>query len=368
MRIVELHVFSKSLPVVGGAFNISSSRVDALDTTIVKLVTGTGLVGWGETCPVGPTYQPQHALGARAALAEMAPGLIGADPLAPGPLRLAMDRRLNGHNYAKAAVEIAAADLAGKQFGARVCDLFGGAFVEAVPTYYSTGVGDPVETARIAAEKVDEGFERLQVKVGGRDVVADIETIRRVWEAVGGRARLAIDANRYWTTRDALRVSLECAAIPFVMEQPCNTIEEIASIRAQIRHPIYLDENTESPADVLRAIALGVCDGFGLKITRLGGLRAFAAVRDMCAARSMPHSCDDAWGGDIIAAACAHMAATVEPRLMEGAWIAAPYIAEHYDARNGVAIERGRIRVPRGPGLGIEPDEAAFGAPLASYS
>lgn len=96
------------------------------------------------------------------------------------------------------------------------------------------------------------------------------------------------------------------------------TTDEFAAIRGQLRHAVYLDENTESVSAVLRAVAMGVCDGFGLKVTRLGGLNAMATVRDICAARSMPHTCDDAWGVDIIAAACVHIGATVEPRLLEG--------------------------------------------------
>lgn len=366
MRIAEIHVYQNDLPVAGGPYTMANARVEALDTTLVQLVTDTGLTGWGETCPVGPTYQPQHALGARAALAEMAPGLIGA-AVAPLTLRRAMDGLLNGHNYAKAAIDIAAMDLIGKRLGARVCDLLGGAAAETVPSYYATGVGAPDEIARIAVAKMREGYPRLQIKVGGRPVEIDIETIRKVWEAVGPAMRLAVDGNRGWTTRDALRVSRECPGIPFVMEQPCNTMDEIAAIRGQLRHAVYLDESTEDLGAVLRAISLGICDGFGLKVTRLGGLTAMATVRDICAARAMPHTCDDAWGGDIIAAACVHVGATVEPRLLEGVWLAQPYIADHYDSRNGIRIEGGHIRLPEGPGLGVVPDEGVFGAPVASF-
>jgi hypothetical protein len=81
------------------------------------------------------------------------------------------------------------------------------------------------------------------------------------------------------TASQAMRLSLACRDIPFVFEQPCNTMEEVAAIRHQIAHPIIIDENTECLNDVLRAIALGVCDGFGLKMTRIGGLNAMATVR-----------------------------------------------------------------------------------------
>jgi 4-hydroxyproline betaine 2-epimerase len=368
MKIAEIHVFAVPLPVKGGPYTMANAEVRSLDSTVVKVVCDDGLVGWGETCPVGPTYQPHHALGARAALAEMAPGLIGTDPLGPVALRRCMDSLLNGHRYAKAAIDIAAHDLMGKRYGVRAADLLGGAVTERVPSYYATGVGPPDEIARIAQEKADEGYPRLQVKIGCRPIEIDIEAVRKVWERVGGRVWLAVDGNRGLTARDALRLSQACRDVSFVLEQPCNTLEEIAAIRGRLAHPVYLDESGEDLAAVLRVVGAGLCDGFGMKVTRIGGLQPMATFRDICEARSMPHTCDDAWGGDIIAAACTHVGATVSPRLMEGVWLAQPYIEGHFDPENGIRIEGGHIRLPRGPGLGIRPDESRFGAPVASYS
>ncbi len=367
MRIRELHIYQKDLPVKDGPYTMARANVDTLDTTIVKLVADNGLVGWGETCPVGPTYQPHHAGGARAALFAMAQRLIGERVL-PLSLHRAMNQRLNGHAYAKAAIDIAAHDLLGKHFNVRVADLLGGAVTENVPSYYASGIGAPDDIARLAREKMKEGYPRMQVKVGGRPVEMDIEVVRKVWEVVGASMRLAVDANRGWSTRDALRVSRECPDIPFVMEQPCNTMEEMAALRGRLSHAVYIDESASDLNAVLRALGGGLCDGFGMKVTRIGGLQPFATFRDLCAARSMPHTCDDAWGGDIIAAACTHIGATVEPHLLEGVWLAQPYIEGHYDRENSIRINGGHIRLPRGPGLGITPDEAQFGAPVASYA
>lgn len=213
-----------------------------------------------------------------------------------------------------------------------------------VPAYYSIGVAAPDEAARIATEKQREGYQRLQVKLGGRDVETDIEGLRKVWEAIRGRGMtLAADGNRSWTTRDALRVSRECPDIPFVLEQPCDTLEDLQKIRPLCHHPIYLDESAVSLNTVISAAGTGLADGFGMKITRIGGLHPMRAFRDICAARNLPHTCDDAWGGDIIAAACVHIAATVAPERMEGVWLAAPYIDGHYDAGNPVRIMEGHI-------------------------
>ena len=367
MKIAEVHIYQHELPVRNGPFVMAKALVDSLDTTIVKIVADNGLVGWGETCPVGPTYAPCHASGARAALCQIAPGLLGASALTPLAIRRTMDEQLNGHRYAKAAIDIAVYDLLGKHTGMRVADLLGGAVTDNVPSYYSSSVGSADEIARIAAEKMAEGFLRMQIKVGGRQVEEDVEVIHKVWETVGKGMRLAVDANRGWTMRDAIFVSQECRDIPFVMEQPCNTIEEIATIRQQLNHPIYVDESGEDINTVLRLIGERLVDGFGMKVTRIGGLHAMATFRDICEARSLPHTCDDSWGGDIIASACTHIGATIKPALMEGVWLAQSFIEEHYDAENGIRILDGHIRLPQGPGLGIIPEESRFGTPMASF-
>lgn len=366
MKITEVHLYQKALPVKGGSFKLALSEVSSLTTTVVGLETDTGLTGYGETCPLGPTYAPQHALGARAALTEIAPHLLGCNPLLLETVRRTMDAALNGHNYAKAAVDIALWDLAGKHYGARVCDLLGGAVRERVPSYYSVGVMQPDEAARVVQDKVKEGYGRIQVKVG-QGVEADIATIHRVSEVLRPGVRLAVDANRGWTTRDALTVSQRCRDLSFVIEQPCNTLEEIRAIRSRLSHPVYLDESAEDVNTVVRIIGSGLCDGFGFKVTRLGGLSTMRTVRDLCRAASLPHTCDDAWGGDLIAAACVHLGATVEPRLSEGVWLAEPYIEGHYSSENAVRIESGTIALPDGPGLGVAPDEGVFGEAVASW-
>lgn len=61
MRISEIHVYQKHLPIVGGPYTMSRITLHSIDTTIVKMVSDTGLVGWGEVAPIGPIYQPQHA-------------------------------------------------------------------------------------------------------------------------------------------------------------------------------------------------------------------------------------------------------------------------------------------------------------------
>lgn len=366
MRIKELHVFQKDLRIEGPPYTMARTELHSLDSTLVKLVADNGLSGWGETCPIGPVYQPHHALGARAALAELAPSLIG-ELVSLNTLHQVMDDSLNAHGYAKSAIDVAAHDLLGKHYGVPVSELLGGARVERVPSYYAIGIGTPEEVSKIAVEKIGEGYKRIQLKLGGRAIAEDIAVIRKTWEAIGPAIRLVVDPNRSLTASDTITLSQQCVDVPMTIEQPCNTMEELLSLRGRLCHPVAVDESSEGLNQFLRAIETGVCQGFGLKISRMGGLRPFSVVRDLCALRSMPHSCEDSWGGDIVSAACVHMGATVQPRLLEGVWLAQPYISEHYDPENGIKIENGSIAVPDRPGLGVVPDESALGSPEASY-
>ena len=92
-----------------------------------------------------------------------------------------------------------------------------------------------------------------------------------------------------------------------------------------------------------------------------------ATFRDLCEARHLPHTVDDSWGGDIIAAAYVQLGATVSPKTYEGTWLAQPYIEGHYDPSGGIKIEDGHIAAPSAPGLGISPDETVFSREVARF-
>ena len=97
MNIRKISVFAHELKVVNGPYVFSGGTLGALTTYLVKVEADNGLIGWGETCPLGPTYQPAHALGAEAGLREMAPKLVGTAAL-PRPAMALMDQLLDGHN------------------------------------------------------------------------------------------------------------------------------------------------------------------------------------------------------------------------------------------------------------------------------
>lgn len=370
MRITEAHLYTKDLPIRGGAYTMAGQTITGAQTVILRLVGEAGLCGWGEVCPLGAAYAPVHAGGIIAALTEMMPTVIGCEAV---PLSVAdrLDRTMLGQNYARAAIDIAVHDLLGRHLGVPVATLLGGARRRRVPSYYALGLDPPDETARRAAEMVDAGYPRLQIKIGREDLAADIATIRKVAERVGPGIgpgiKFVADANRGLTQEAAILLSMATAGIAYSLEQPCDGLAAVAALRGRIAHPIILDESITDLGTGIRAIGDGLADGFGMKITRLGGLRQAAVFRDLCAARDLPHTCDDSWGGDIIAAASVHLGVTVQPRLLAGVWVATGYQMAGYGAAGaGVQVRDGHLDLPDGPGLGITPDPDCFGAPIFS--
>ena len=368
MRITNIRVYQHDLVVAGGLYEMSTSEVASLDTTVVVIETDTGLLGFGETCPLGPTYQPQHALGARAAIAEVAPALIGLDPRQPSVVYAAMNAALSGSVYGKSAIDVACWDLAGKAYGARVADLLGGVHRERVPSYYGIMPGTPAECAAKASELMEAGFPRIQVKCGARSLQEDIAAVRAVAEVLPSGVPLMADANRGWTQREAINFSHATRDIALALEQPCDTLADHYAIQNKVCHPIFLDESADSVANIMDAISSGLAQGFGMKISRVGGLTPMSTVRDMAAARRIPHTVDDTWGGDILAASCVHMAASCLPTQHEGTWLSEPYTSQGYAMKSApITNHDGWIDLPTGPGLGVEPDLEAWGDPLASY-
>jgi len=240
--------------------------------------------------------------------------------------------------------------------------------MDPVSTYYVVPIGTPDDSAELAQNLQETGHTKLQLKAGGRHIDQDIAAIHAVAQTIRPGVDLFVDCNRGWTVGEAIQVSQACRHLKLSIEQPCATYAECAAARPNLRHPLLLDECAINLATISTAIGTGLADGFGIKLTRVGGISAMRSIRDLCEATNTPTSCDDSWGGDIIAAACVQVGATLDPNLSRGAWISEPYQVAHYDEEHGPRIVNGTIDVPPGPGLGITIPSGYFGAPIATYS
>jgi L-alanine-DL-glutamate epimerase-like enolase superfamily enzyme len=314
MRIRRVFAHRVELPLREGSYNWSGGKsVAVFDSTIVGVETDSGLVGYGEVCPLGPAYLPAYADGVRTGLRELAPHLIGCDPRELAVLNARMDGALKGHPYVKSGVDVACWDLLGKSTGLPVCTLLGGRFGEAVRLYRAISQESPdAMKSKVAAYRA-EGYTRFQLKVGD-DPDVDIERIRAVRAVLQPTDRLVADANTGWVQHEAVRVARAVRDLDVYLEQPCATYEECLAVRRQTDLPFVLDETIDGLDVLLRAVGDRAMDVVNLKISKLGGLTKARQVRDVCASLGIAMTIEDTWGSDVATAAIAHLAhSTPEP-------------------------------------------------------
>src|SRR5262245_54750965 len=175
MKITRIFAHRVELPLQESAYKWSGGKsVTIFDSTIVGVETDTGLIGYGEVCPLGPAYLPAYANGVRAGLRELAPHLLGQNPCELQKLNRTMDAALKGHPYVKSGVDIACWDLFGQSTALPVCELLGGRWGDDVHLYRAISQDSPDEMAAKVVGYRTEGYRRFQLKVGG-DPDVDIE-------------------------------------------------------------------------------------------------------------------------------------------------------------------------------------------------
>ena len=363
MKITSILAYRVELPLREVTYKWSGGKsVTVFDSTIVGVETDTGLVGYGEVCPLGPFYLPAYAEGVRAGMRELGPHLIGEDPRQLAKLNRKMDAALKGHPYVKSGIDIACWDILGQAAGMPVCELLGGRYGEDVPLYRAISQESPEQMAAKVAGYRAEGYRRFQLKVGG-DPDVDIARILAVRAKLEPGDRLVADANTGWVQHEAVRVAKAVRDVDLYIEQPCLTYEECLAVRRQCPHPFVLDENIDDLGILLRAKADLAMDVVNLKISKLGGLTKIRQARDLCVSMGIAMTLEDSWGGDIATAAIAHLAQSTPPEFLFSTTDFNSYVTVS-TAEGAPQRINGRMAASKAPGLGIRPRMDVLGKPV----
>lgn len=365
--IAQLDLYSYDLTYVHGEYVMSGGRVvTSLESTVAKITTTDGIVGYGETCPLGSNYLPAHAAGARAALAELGPHLVGLDAANPIAVARAADRVLLGHGYAKSALDIACWDVFGRVTQRPICDLIGGRHYDQFPLYVAIPLGTPKQMSDYVSHLQEAGIHRFQLKLGG-DPADDANRARAVMDVAGPDDVVIGDANCGWSLREAITAARLMDGLPgLILEQPCATYEECLRVRQHTSLPMILDEVITDLATLLRAWEDKAMEGFNLKINRVGGLTQARVMRDVGERLGITVNVEDAWGGDLTTAAVSHLAASTCPETLTMVSFMNDWTNEHLAGHQPRSVD-GWGRAPSSPGLGVEVDEALLGSPFATF-
>jgi len=367
MKIAKISVYRKDLPLTD-PYWLSGGRLkfEVLDATFVKIETDAGITGWGEGTPWGHTYVPAHGPGIRAGIETMALAILGQDPRQLAHVERAMDVCLPGHLYAKAPVDLACWDIAGQAAGLSIADLLGGRDEEGTWIASSISSGEPDYMLEIVENYRQRGYKVHSCKVGG-DIDRDIARIRFLEANRLPDERILYDVNRAWTRREASIVMNAVAGLGITVEQPCETLDDIAAIRQVTTSPISVDESLVTLQDATRIARDGLAEVFGIKLNRVGGLTKAARMRDVALAHGIQMYIM-ATGGSVLAdTEAAHLAQAIPQEFRLGTWACQDMLSVDIAPGQGARSVDGKLTVSEIPGHGIVPDESLLGDPLAVY-
>jgi o-succinylbenzoate synthase len=337
------------------------------EMVLLRLRDEEGREGLGEAVPLalrgGAGLETVvRELDALAETALLDPGGFADDARAAplsGPARCAVETALWDLEQRARAVGTSSARLPFQADSARERNLDGGAAeVRRVVRCNATLVaGEPAAVAAEAERWAAAGFGTFKLKLGAGD---DVGQVRAVREALGPEARIRVDANASWSVEEAARAldAVEPLGIELV-EQPVETLEEMAELAARTAVPLAADESVASAAEARRAAELGACAATGIKLSKVGGRPEAEAIM-----RELPAYLSSALDGPVGIAAAAILAAEQGPPDAQprAHGLATQRLFATGIAAVGPTLRGDLLQVPAGPGLGVEIDEDALRA------
>jgi len=366
VKITRIRIYKTDLPYVGGAYVWGAGNtISTARASVVVIDTDAGLQGCGEFTPCGENYMVAHSEGVEAAARILAPVLLGEDPRQLSRIEQLMDHTIQGHGYAKAPFDAACWDILGQATSVPVWLLLGGKLTDGAPMYRVAPQKGTDESIAELEKHRAAGYRQFQIKVG-KDWSSDIDRIRALVPLLKPGEKAMADANQGWRVDNAIRVARATRDLDFIFEQPCQTYEECQQVRRLVDLPMKLDECVTGMKAAQRIVEDRGADLVCLKISNIGGLSKARRVRDFFIDNRIPVVAEDTWGGEIATATLAHFAASTPAEFLQNTTD-----LHNYNTRStgtpAPGVRDGKLFASDAPGLGVAPDFASLGEPIADY-
>jgi len=337
----------------------------------LKIETDEGICGWGEPVIEG------RADTVKAAVEELSEYLIGQDPLKiedhwqvlyragfyrGGPILMS----------AIAGIDQALWDIKGKYYNAPIYQLLGGPCREKIKVYCWIGGDRPADVGKAAKEKMEQGY--TAVKMNGTEelhyidsyakVEAAVSRVAAIREACGPHFGIAVDFHGrvHKAMAKVLAKELEPFKLMFIEEPvlPENN-EALRDIANHTSTPIATGERMFSRWDFKNLLADGYVDIIQPDLSHAGGITeckkisAMAEAYDVAVAPHCPL-------GPIALAACLQLDACTPNVFIQEQSLGIHYnrggdLLDYLKDPKVFTYENGFVKIPEGPGLGIEVNE-----------
>lgn len=356
MKLTGFELRRVMMPLVA-PFRTSFGTEYERDVLLVRAVTPDA-EGWGECVAMdAPLYSSEYVDGAADVIRRFLAPAVAALPRVDAHAVEPAFARLKGHPMAKAAVQTAVLDAQLRATGTSLADYLGGTR-PAVPAGVSVGIMDSLPALLDAvASYLDAGYLRIKLKI---EPGWDVEPVRAVRERFGDGIALQVDANTAYRLADARHLARLDPFDLLLIEQPLaeDDLRGHAALARLVRTPVCLDESITSARAAADAISMGACAIVNIKPGRVGGYLEARRIHDVCAAHGVP-----VWVGGMLETGLGRAANVALATLPNCTLPGDTSASDRYYARDITApftLEDGHLRVPSGPGIGIDPDTDAL--------
>jgi L-alanine-DL-glutamate epimerase-like enolase superfamily enzyme len=324
----------------------SYGAVEERELLAVELMGADGVPGYGEAAPLEP-YDGVSIAQVESALERYRPVLARSKDMNRAQLIDAC-RSVEDLPQALAAIDLAMWDRAGRRAGKPVAALLTDRPVSVVPVNATLSALDRAGVASQAAEAVREGFTCLKVKVGVGDDAGRVAAIRA---AAGPVVALRLDANGAWSVAEAVRaIEILSPAGLELVEEPTHGLQAVREVRERVAVRVAIDETAAQHG----ALGAGVADAVCLKISRCGGISGLIAAAALVRASGAEAYLASTLDGPLGIAAGLHAAAALASRgPVPHCGLAT--LELFADLTNPLPARAGKIALPSGPGLGVDP-------------
>ncbi|MBI3043401.1 MAG: hypothetical protein HYY78_11340 [Betaproteobacteria bacterium] len=357
--------------VSSGAYDTGPAGTLLGKPVLVK-VYAEGVIGYGQIRPISPGhFMPDTVHSMVGAIADIyGPRLLGTDLLDFESTLAMFDQALPANMNARAALDHALHDAAGKALDMPVYKLLGGLCQARIPLEWSVSLATPEKMAEDVQRAMKEyGIDVVCLKAGGKGGWRrDVSNFIAVRKAVGPEVTIGMDSNEGWTVAETIRVLHELAEYRLdYLEQPVKrqNIPGMAAVRREMNGiPLMADEGVMTLGDAYALAKAEAADVFCIKLYKMGGLRAAKKVAAVAEAAGIQLNVGGlAVQSQLEAAAGAHFYASSPERLIMPA---AEFIfglgtlgPDPLVPETDFVIKGGHVTVPGRPGLGILVDERA---------
>ena len=324
----------------------SYGSISERELLAVSITDADGVIGHGEAAPL-EAYDGVGIVQVQAALERYVPVLAESEGMNGAQLVDAC-RRVEDLPEALAAVDLALWDRGGRALGRPVAAMITDDPAVEVPVNATLSALDRMGVAEQAAAAVQAGFACVKVKVGVGDDAGRVAAARA---AAGPEVALRLDANGAWEVEEAVRTidALAPAGLELV-EEPVHGLRGVREVRERVAVRVAIDETAAEHG----ALGAGVADAVCLKISRCGGIAGLIAAATLVRASGAEAYLASTLDGPLGIAAAIHAAAALASRgPVPHCGLATLGLFEGIE--NPLPARAGRIAVPTGPGLGVEP-------------